>query len=224
MQNGKAFTLIELLVVIAIIAVLAAILFPVFQTAREKARQTTCLSNLKQLGAAMSAYADDWNGCLPQTVPFEAQYDHNWAGIEYAGWMVVPDLGSLFPYVKSIGVYLCPSDKGVRAPRITKDEGGRDIVDSSSFPLSYAMNIQVGGRVAEAWPAPPVRVGLLVHEDRNTIDDGTFDVGSMDATDLPSRTHNGGTCVLYCDLHVRWMNPNGLIQALNQGEWNPDRP
>src|SRR6187402_443318 len=64
-RANHAFTLIELLVVIAIIAILAAILFPVFAQVREKARQTTCASNLKQLGLGMTMYAQDWDEKLP---------------------------------------------------------------------------------------------------------------------------------------------------------------
>ncbi len=64
MKGRKGFTLIELLVVIAIIAILAAILFPVFAKARESARQTSCLSNLKQMGLAIQQYANDWDGSL----------------------------------------------------------------------------------------------------------------------------------------------------------------
>ena len=64
-MNRKAFTLIELLVVIAIIAILAAILFPVFAQAREKARQTSCLSNMKQLFNALIMYRQDFDGSMP---------------------------------------------------------------------------------------------------------------------------------------------------------------
>src|SRR5438552_3579668 len=67
-NRKPAFTLIELLVVIAVIALLAAILFPVFGQAREKARQSVCLSHLKQLGAATTLYAQDWDQTLPYSV------------------------------------------------------------------------------------------------------------------------------------------------------------
>ncbi|HEY3329177.1 MAG TPA: DUF1559 domain-containing protein [Capsulimonadaceae bacterium] len=92
----KGFTLIELLVVIAIIAILAAILFPVFATAREKARQTACLSNLKQIGLGYTQYEQDYD----ETVPCG---DNGYgAG---TGWARM-----IYPYVKSTQVFLCPND------------------------------------------------------------------------------------------------------------------
>src|SRR5437899_9305124 len=88
-MRRRAFTLIELLVVIAIIAILAAILFPVFARAREKARQTTCISNLKQIGFALMAYAQD--------------YDEHWPSADWWGYKP-----ATAPYVKSNLVYRCP--------------------------------------------------------------------------------------------------------------------
>ena len=89
----KGFTLIELLVVIAIIAILAAILFPVFARAREKARQTSCLSNVKQLGLGFMMYAQDYDERLP-------------AGCVYGiGWW----FDFIIPYVKNSQVFTCPS-------------------------------------------------------------------------------------------------------------------
>lgn len=96
MQRNKAFTLIELLVVIAIIAILAAILFPVFAKAREKARQTSCLSNMKQLGLGVLQYIQDYDETYPIGTPSFNQT---------ANWPV-----EILPYVKSIAVYTCPDD------------------------------------------------------------------------------------------------------------------
>lgn len=95
-RNIYAFTLIELLVVIAIIAILAAILFPVFAKVREKARQISCLSNCKQLGLGYMQYNQDND----ETYIFCQQYGN--AG---QGWA-----GRLYPYVKSTAVYKCPDD------------------------------------------------------------------------------------------------------------------
>src|ERR1022692_1536581 len=95
MKTAKtnAFTLIELLVVIAIIAILAAILFPVFAKAREKARQTSCASNEKQLSLAMLQYVEDYDELFTGL--------NNWG---HDGDWATP----LMPYVKSTGVFQCP--------------------------------------------------------------------------------------------------------------------
>ena len=128
----KGFTLIELLVVIAIIAILAAILFPVFAQAREKARQTSCLSNLKQLGTALQLYKDDWNAKCPKmalgtnyasAAEFAAAYGNQYptAYLHIANW-IPPAMGgkngfywswmdAIFSYVKNANMYKCPSNQ-----------------------------------------------------------------------------------------------------------------
>src|SRR5690242_4800310 len=109
------FTLIELLVVIAIIAILAAILFPVFAQARSKARQASCLSNMKQIGTGLMMYTQDYDEVLPGVDPSNghaAGYDRNlgWnepftAGVPatYRNWA-----RDVQPYIKNYGVYKCP--------------------------------------------------------------------------------------------------------------------
>jgi prepilin-type N-terminal cleavage/methylation domain-containing protein/prepilin-type processing-associated H-X9-DG protein len=97
----KGFTLIELLVVIAIIAILAAILFPVFAKVREKARQTSCLSNEKQFGLGVLQYVQDYDELMPcGTAGTGASGDGRGEG-----WA-----GQVYPYLKSSQVYVCPDD------------------------------------------------------------------------------------------------------------------
>jgi len=102
--NKRGFTLIELLVVIAIIAILAAILFPVFAKAREAARKTACINNLKQLSTGVMMYAQDYDETMPSAnfaglgaTPAWASY--NWSYI----WTLID------PYIKNTGVLACPS-------------------------------------------------------------------------------------------------------------------
>ncbi|MEI6501173.1 MAG: DUF1559 domain-containing protein [Armatimonadota bacterium] len=98
-RSRDGFTLIELLVVIAIIAILASILFPVFARAREKARETTCKSNLRQLGLSIRMYVDDYDGLMPK-----ANYKPSVKG--------QPGLVALLePYVKNTQIFRCPSDR-----------------------------------------------------------------------------------------------------------------
>ncbi len=105
----RAFTLIELLVVIAIIAILAAILFPVFAQAREKARQATCISNLKQFSLAILQYAQDADECMPMAVNGKLQIGPGIVAANPAAseWGVH---AQIFNYVKNRGVFQCPDD------------------------------------------------------------------------------------------------------------------
>jgi prepilin-type N-terminal cleavage/methylation domain-containing protein/prepilin-type processing-associated H-X9-DG protein len=110
MSNRKsAFTLIELLVVIAIIAILAAILFPVFAQAREKARSVSCLSNVKQLTLGWVMYAQDYDETFPQWDWAKSYNGGNGVGVEQNNATSIW-ANAIYPYVKNTQVYKCPSD------------------------------------------------------------------------------------------------------------------
>ena len=130
-RSARAFTLIELLVVIAIIAILAAILFPVFAQARERARMTTCLSNCKQIALAFQMYQQDYDGM------FTWQGAH--LGDDNADFMAPgakPTWGAeLMPYIKSPKIYICPS---ARPSPFDKKQAWGPATDISAS--SYFMN------------------------------------------------------------------------------------
>ena len=143
-RNRSGFTLIELLVVIAIIAILAAILFPVFAKVREKARQTTCLSNEKQMGLAFTQYTQDNDETFPVNGGLTAGQNGPTLGM---GWA-----GQIYPYVKSTGAYNCPDDAtGVHV------NGG-----VTAYPVSYAANLSMlrtdGGSNTDPHLGPSIAV------------------------------------------------------------------
>jgi prepilin-type N-terminal cleavage/methylation domain-containing protein/prepilin-type processing-associated H-X9-DG protein len=119
-RDTRGFTLIELLVVIAIIAILAAVLFPVFAQAREKARQISCASNEKQLGLGILQYVQDNDEMFPSGDSVALAASPGGVGTTYQGgegWA-----GDVYPYVKSAGVYTCPDDTSFNQPTHTPAE------------------------------------------------------------------------------------------------------
>src|SRR5690606_13826243 len=118
-QHRTGFTLIELLVVIAIISILAAILFPVFARARENARRTSCLSNLKQIGLGIMMYTQDYDEKYPFSYPAVAAERTKQTDTSMPGYKFTTNLGSdahwvtwmdrIYPYVKSTQLFVCPS-------------------------------------------------------------------------------------------------------------------
>jgi prepilin-type N-terminal cleavage/methylation domain-containing protein/prepilin-type processing-associated H-X9-DG protein len=140
MNRKSGFTLIELLVVIAIIGILAAILFPVFASAREKGRATACLSNEKQIGLALTQYETDNDGGNPQI----SYYSGNTATppLVPGSWML-----TLFPYTKTYSVFTCPSDRSNAQINVcaAQTNGGSTCSTGAVGPIqySYAPNTNV---------------------------------------------------------------------------------
>ncbi|MGI4790131.1 MAG: DUF1559 domain-containing protein [Janthinobacterium lividum] len=112
-SQKRGFTLIELLVVIAIIAILAAILFPVFQKVRENARRTACLSNMKQIGLAFTQYQQDSDEFFPVRYP---------AGVDPVDKHKLSWKDSLYPFIKSYAVFKCPDNPTAQSPDFTGDD------------------------------------------------------------------------------------------------------
>jgi len=135
------FTLIELLVVIAIIAILAAILFPVFAKVREKARQASCVSNEKQIGLAIMQYVQDNDekfGYVDNAGSVASR-----AAVDYRRWQ-----DAIFPYVKSTGVFRCPdsSNNFISSPTV----GVTDFLDASAVG-SYEVNAAYADSRSASW-------------------------------------------------------------------------
>jgi len=177
-----AFTLIELLVVIAIIAILAAMLFPVFSRAREKARQASCLSNLKQYALATLMYAQDYDEVLPPAVGGLANWSLFWTTVELVE-----------PYVKNRQIRFCPDDRTGE-------------VDFSSMPglgrYSYAWN-----KAAFAYMVPGMPAGPVISLSQIPLPSETtafFDGYKTGWVVLTRHRHNEGANVSFLDGHAKW--------------------
>ncbi len=139
-SRARAFTLQELLVVIAIIAILAALLFPVFLRSRENARRVACASNMKQIGLALTQYAQDFDGVNP---PRYSGPDADWTvsnpPLQRLNWRVL-----LFPYVKNAAVFQCPSNpkRSISATNLVGAPSG-----TPDMHVSYGCNFYSGAEL-----------------------------------------------------------------------------
>jgi prepilin-type N-terminal cleavage/methylation domain-containing protein/prepilin-type processing-associated H-X9-DG protein len=194
MMKRKGFTLIELLVVIAIIAILAAILFPVFAKAREKARQSTCASNLKQLSLAFMNYIQDYDEMIPYAyLP----------GAGYPWYRIIPSYinNSDSAHWHNLGVTHCPSDKEY------KDQVNGS---PSGHACSYGMNTNLSNK-ALAKIAAPSDTLLLVDTVHNTTGVIYSVYGPWGASGnnyyagIALTRHSDGANIAFLDGHVKWM-------------------
>ncbi len=202
-KHIRGFTLIELLVVIAIIAILAAILFPVFARAREKARQTSCLSNTKQIGLAMMMYAEDYDERY-MVVNHTTGYD----------WYL-----PLFPYVKNDQVFRCPSATSTAAEPVT------DYALNGLFAHGASM-AQIG-LPAEQICMAERRSGVSETGYHPWPDSGgdwdDLSTYSEFVSHLAPDRHNDGANYGFADGHSKWQNWESTIKAPLPGMHNPER-
>ncbi|MGV3724929.1 MAG: DUF1559 domain-containing protein [Actinomycetota bacterium] len=209
----RGFTLIELLVVIAIIAILAAILFPVFARAREAARQTSCRSNLKQIGTAFTMYRTDYDELMPPLAMGDGTGPYlmpdNSAGT-YILWHHV-----LHPYVKNFGLFNCPSNR-FTAPTLP-------YAGQYEPNIGYGLNPFVGGiadaqvgRVSDLIMGADSRFYRVQPYGSDVPDPAATNPDCVTAPMYP--IHNGMANVLYYDSHVKSLKPQSVYQA---GGWSP---
>jgi prepilin-type N-terminal cleavage/methylation domain-containing protein/prepilin-type processing-associated H-X9-DG protein len=227
----RGFTLIELLVVIAIIAILAAILFPVFARAREKARQSSCVSNVKQLALGTMMYSQDYDETLPT---WDRLADDN-ASTWYPA-------AAVYPYVNNLQIYACPSGNQVPGAH-TSDPSTWNVYrrngGSSRTPgpvtRGYGWNYYIFHRGTSPYkladihtPANTIMLGDSVHMFggrgaiiwSNVCCDGSWRTSPLDGqanggpmTSNGSR-HNGGENIGFLDGHAKWLSSTAIL-----GDW-----
>lgn len=219
-MRRRGFTLIELLVVIAIIAILAAILFPVFTEAQRRSKMATCMNNLKQLGLAFRQYTDDNSGRMPKVGRSSSRLP-NWCGARGGGGWCILEEGQIYKYTKNKDLYLCPTDKKMKAKYISTSTIPPGLTQAD-FPLSYSMNDYLDLAIAETLPM--VRNSmcmLLIHEERERINDGIFQPKMPPGQDIPDNVHYTGTTLIYLDGHAKWDDYKALYKECDDGYWTP---
>jgi prepilin-type N-terminal cleavage/methylation domain-containing protein/prepilin-type processing-associated H-X9-DG protein len=224
-KNRSAFTLIELLVVIAIIAILAAILFPVFAQAREKGRQAACMNNERQIGTALQIYSDQWDATLPA-------YRHmSNEGLYFRE--------QLQPLIKTTAVWVCPSDPCPAGVYNIRDANGKMVKEKRSYiPNAQIVGSNDGnnpsndhGAVSLSDIKDPSQI-IAITEKRSGVQDWHMDF-PQDALPpyggehaLEKQRHNGGTNHIFADGHVKWlkfsqtMSPV-IMWVIDQSYWKP---
>ncbi|NUQ01682.1 MAG: DUF1559 domain-containing protein [Armatimonadetes bacterium] len=202
-RRRTAFTLIELLVVIAIIAILAAILFPVFAKAREKARQSSCQSNLKQVGLGLTQYSQDYD---------EKFHPHRYTDSS-RGWA---DL--LQPYMKSTQLFRCPSNSSA----------GYRVGAAGNVYTHYGWNwSELGGDGSTTQPAIKSIGEVTRPSETIAYGDGQgYVLHWAQSMWRPLEIHNEGTNLAFVDGHVKWMKRSAVYNGTDtaDGPTSPTPP
>ena len=204
-MNRRAFTLIELLVVIAIIAILAAMIFPVFARAREKARQASCQSNMKQLGLSVMMYVQDYDEMLPKIRAGNCKLPGGHRPNPVNDNRVCDYwIESVQPYVKNSNLFQCPSGSA---------RGYQASWNNPSLAHGYAMNAYSCGLPLNAIASPAGNILLLETEA------SCPDVGCWSLHNVPL-AHNDGVNWTYADGHCKWLKLRTTTSATDF-QWNP---
>ncbi len=229
-RTRRGFTLIELLVVIAIIAILAAILFPVFAQAREKARQTTCTSNVKNLGLAVVMYAQDYDetypplwyavgdGHWPNTVrPYIGQGGSDPSGKKWTkGIMVCPSAplkepGWSYAMSQQMSVYEPKLNgyRGLSLATISRPANVLMIAEAPQVQEWQQASIEIESADSKCWGGP-LGNGVDVKGYQDTDGIKASALSSCSAA-LPRYRHNGGALIAWADGHASWKRKGSLI-------------
>jgi prepilin-type N-terminal cleavage/methylation domain-containing protein/prepilin-type processing-associated H-X9-DG protein len=211
----RGFTLIELLVVIAIIAILAGLLFPVFSSAREAARRTACVSNMRQLGSAVAMYTQDYDETLPCTWDGAMGAGGSAGSGGWIGWSnfrgptkFFPEQGSLNSYVKNAGIFTCPNDPGRHGASYAINSL---LSQPTPVPAYYA-------GLPLAALSEPASTFLFVEEGgdaeyQDTTDDAYYNV----FVNVLTTRHHGGSVFAFCDGHVKYLKREAVRFPNPQG-------
>jgi prepilin-type N-terminal cleavage/methylation domain-containing protein/prepilin-type processing-associated H-X9-DG protein len=227
-MRRSGFTLIELLVVIAIIAILAAILFPVFARAREKARQASCLSNVKQLALGVMMYKSDYDSRYPSV------YDDGLGGWQVGRRIIWAD--KIYPYVKNRELFLCPSNDGSIAP-IPGQWPGNLMRTRYQMPMSHVFTEGWRNPLKETRFEAPAETIMLTEGyncwwqhvcPRHGIQSpngllwvrwGRMSMnGALNECTWP--WHNGGCNNGFNDGHAKWMSINDMANPSHRYLWD----